>query len=98
MLDLLKSDLRHGARVLRHAPGLSAVVVATLALALGGATTAFGVLDAVVLRPLALPDARQVVLLDHRYGSEPGAFSPPTFVELRRETTAFSALAASVPW
>ena len=48
----LRQDVRYSFRMVRRAPLSSAIVVLTLALAIGANTTIFGVVDAVVLRPL----------------------------------------------
>jgi hypothetical protein len=47
----LKQDLRHSVRQLRRSPGFSAVVIATLALGIGGTTAVFSVTHAVLLAP-----------------------------------------------
>jgi len=62
------SDLRRAARSLLRTPDFTLVAVATLALGLGAATALFVVVDAVLLRPLPFPQARQLVSI--------GAFAP----------------------
>lgn len=49
--------VRIAVRVLTRRPGFAAVAVATLALSVGAATVIFGLLEAVLLRPLPYPDA-----------------------------------------
>ena len=55
------SDFSHAFRRLARAPGFTAVTVLTLALAIGANTAIFSVVDAVLINPLALPDAGRLV-------------------------------------
>ena len=56
-LEAVFQDLRYGARMLRTAPGFTATIVATLALAVGVNTALFSVVEAVLLRPLPFKSA-----------------------------------------
>src|SRR5690242_1317605 len=56
-LDGLTLDVSYALRSLRHNPAFTAVAVLTLALAIAGNTVIFGVIDAVLLRPLPYPSA-----------------------------------------
>jgi predicted permease len=56
-------DLRSTLRSLARSPGYLATVVASLALGIGAAAAAFGVVDAVRLRALPFPDANRLVVL-----------------------------------
>ena len=69
-LDAAAFYLRAALRSLRHAPGFSIAVIATLALGIGANSAMFSVLDAVVLRPLPYPAANQLVLITERNGHQ----------------------------
>ena len=67
-IDALAQDLRYAFRQLRRSPGFSAVVIATLALGIGGTTAVFSVVQAVLLAPLPY---EQPVELVRFYQQEP---------------------------
>lgn len=54
-MQTLWRDLRYGVRILKKNPGFTAVAVVTLAMAIGANALVFGVLNALLLRPLNLP-------------------------------------------
>jgi predicted permease len=98
MLEVLGQDVRHGLRLLRRSPGLAFVTVVTLGVAIGASVTTFSVLNAVFLEDLPFREPERVVFLRHDYATMAAAFSPPTFVDFRKETRAFESMSASVPW
>ena len=61
LLDAIRREMRHAARSLAKTPSFSLIVVLTLALGLGAATTIFTLLDRVVLRPLPYPNADRLI-------------------------------------
>ena len=63
MFDTVPGDLRFAARMLRKNPGFSAIAIVTLALGIGANTAIFSVVDNVVLRPLAYPDAGRLLTI-----------------------------------
>src|SRR3989454_6441257 len=63
MWDALRLDVRHSFRSLRRAPTFSLIVIVTLALAVGATTAVGSLLNALVLRRLAVPSPEQLVAL-----------------------------------
>jgi predicted permease len=57
----LRQDITYGARSFARSPGFTAAAIVTLALGIGAATTIFGALYSIGLRPLPYPDPDRVV-------------------------------------
>lgn len=62
-LRLTASDWRAGARALRRRPGFTVSAVLALGVGLGAATASYAIFDALLLQPLAYPDAQRLVFL-----------------------------------
>src|SRR5215831_10154382 len=67
----LTQDVRYSFRQIRKSPGFSAVVVITLALAIGGNTAIFSLINEVMLRTLPVKDPGRLVLLKWKAKSIP---------------------------
>ncbi len=63
VFDVLDQDLRFGLRALRRAPGFALVAVLSLGLGIGANTAIFGVIHALMLRKLPVPNPEQLVQL-----------------------------------
>jgi predicted permease len=92
-MTTLLQDLRFALRQLRKSPGFTIAAVSTLALAIGANALVFGVLNALILRPLNLPQAECLFIVQH--GRNFGSHSYPDYLDLRRRNRSFDDLAAS---
>jgi predicted permease len=91
-IESLVQDVRFALRVLRKSKGFTFAAVVTLALAIGANAVVFGVMDALVLHTLNVPDAKS--LYGTQYGIDAGFQSYPNYVDLRDRNHSFQDLAA----
>jgi predicted permease len=91
-IDTLIRDVRFSLRVLRKSPGFTIVAILTLALAIGANAVVFGVLNAVILHPLDVPQAESLFMIEREKGN--GTASYPDYVDLRDRNRSFDGLAA----
>jgi predicted permease len=91
-LDSLYRDVRLAVRVLRKSPSFLIAAVFTLALGIGANAVVFGIMDALILRPLHVPQAEN--LYGTEYGDYSGFQSYPNYVDLRDHNRSFEELAA----
>ena len=88
-------DLRWAVRSVRKQPGFTALAIFTLALGVGATTTAFTVLDTVLLRPLPYEASDRLVLMRERT-VEGRLIAPsyPNFSDWRDQAKSFSGVAS----
>ena len=86
-------DLRYSLRVLRKSPGFAIAAVLTLALAIGANAVVFGVLNALILRPLKVPQAESLWAIE-RGKDKAINHSYPDYLDLRDRNRSFEDLAA----
>ena len=94
MTSLLQ-DLRFALRQLRRSPGFALTAVFTLALGIAANVIVFGVLQALVLRPIDVPHPDRVMTLAHRDQPYP-FFSYPEVRDVRDGNSVFSAVSAQM--
>ena len=89
-LAALVQDVRFSARVLRKSPGFALTAVLTLAVAICSNAVVFSVLNALVLRPLNLPDSQRLYTIEQTELLN----SYPDFRDLRDRNRSFDGVAA----
>ncbi len=97
MVERIWQDFRYACRALRNKPGFTAVAVLVLALGIGANSAIFSLINAVLLKPLAVTKPRELVGLYSRDTKNPDAwraFSYPNYLDIRDSQTAFSSVMA----
>jgi len=90
-------DLRHALRAASRRPGFTAVVVATLAVGIGGNVALFSVVDAVLLKPLPYPESDRLVILwenDRIRGTQREGVSGPDYEDLVDRSRSYESIGA----
>ena len=85
----MANDLKVALRKLRKSPGFAITAILTLALGIGANAVVFSVLNAVVLRPVNVPNARNLYLVQH------GNFASQSYldyVDLRDRNRSFESM------
>lgn len=96
MFSTLRCDVQVAWRQLIRRPAHSALIVLVLALALGGVSAVYSVVQAVLLMPLPYGDSSRLVHVGHGHstrGAVYGAFSPQDAQDLSARTPSVAQLA-----
>src|SRR5262249_46264795 len=100
MLGSVLQDVTHGARMLRKNPGFAFVAIVSIAIGVGANAAMFSVADTLVMRPLSVPRAGDIVTVAAvvpRAGFTPpqsAALSYPDYVDVREQSQSFTNLFA----
>ncbi|HTZ60988.1 MAG TPA: ABC transporter permease [Acidobacteriaceae bacterium] len=91
-VETILRDLYFAGRQLRRSPGFAFTALLTLTLGITANLIVFGIVQALVLRPLDVPDADKVISLGR--GNNSANFSYPDVRDIRDRNTVLSAVAA----
>jgi putative ABC transport system permease protein len=98
-METFFKDLRYGIRSLLKQPVFTLVAVSTLALAIGGNSAMFTVVNAVLLRPLQYPEASRIVVLEGinpPRGITQSNMSIPDFADWQNQNQVFEQMAGFI--
>src|SRR5262249_20003037 len=95
-LESLWVDVRYTPRGLPKAPTVAPAVASTPALGIGANTAIFSLCNAILLKPLPYADPDRLVMLWEYLpgGGSLSTVAPANFIDWRRQTRSFSAVAA----
>lgn len=77
------SDLRYALRALRANPGITAVIVLSLAVGIGPNVAIFSIVDGLGFRPLPVRNPARLLQVSAAAEGQPGEVSYPEFLEIR---------------
>jgi predicted permease len=90
----LPANVRFAFRTLAKSPSFALIAIVSLALGIGANTAIFSYVDAVLLRPLPVPDSSRIVEVDSTApGTRLGRISYPDYADLRDRTKTLQGLA-----
>jgi predicted permease len=98
-LETFTQDLHYALRLLRKAPGFTAVAILTLALGIGATTTTFSVVSGLMLRTPSVRDSNALMVVSSTTpanvsGAGRSPVSAADYTDWRERATDFSGLAA----
>jgi predicted permease len=108
VFESIGQDVRLALRAFRRAPGFTAVAVATIAIAIGAATTTFSVINGALLRPLPYGEPDRLVAIFQTENNGPrvaaastesrNPASPANFADWQRQADFIEDMTAAHPW
>ncbi len=92
-------DVRYGLRTLYKSPGFTIVAIITLALGIGANTAIFSIVNAVLLKPLPVPEPDRLLFVTSAFSNQQNvarsfSISYPDFLDWRSTAKSFSGMAS----
>ena len=91
-IESVFADFRYALRMLRKTPGFTLIAITILALGIGSNAAVFSLIDALLLRSLAVPAPQELVKITFGPPGKPGMLSGPMFDRLRERQGTFTDL------
>jgi len=93
-MHALFQDLKYAWRRLWKSPGFTITAVLTLSIGIGANTAGFSMMDAVIFRPLAVPDLKHVVVIyEQKNHGDDQQVALADFADWQRQSRSFEELA-----
>ncbi len=96
-IDNLQRDFRYGLGVLARDPGFAVVAIGLLAFGIGANSAMFSIVDAVLLKPLPFAEPERIVRVWETPPGSRNGTTTLTFLDWKRQTDIFEALAVEAP-
>src|SRR5260370_17824809 len=97
-MQTVLQDLRYAMRQLGKSPGFTIAAALTLAIGIGANTAVFSIMDAVILRPLAVPDLNQVMTVyEQQNRGDDQQVALGNFADWQRQSRSFEEMAVRSP-
>ena len=97
-MQFFRQDLRYGFRALLRNPGFSVVAILALALGIGPNSAIFTMVNAVLLKPLPMPEPNRVVMIWQtklKSGFDQVPVSAGDYIEWKQQARSFEAMSAA---
>lgn len=96
LVEQLLRDMRYAFRTLGRSPGFTTFTVLTFAIAIGGLTVIFSLINGLLLKPLPYPDSdRLVMVLEADVRKPVGGYTvaAPNYLDWQRQNSVFQSMA-----